>query len=319
MPHIITWKGEGTLVEIDKLLSEGEAFIVDEMPNSYYHDHKSISSSGLRTIIDKCAKKYWYKSPFNANRPPPEQKDCWTMGSGAHDYLLQRDSFLEHNTVLPDEFNAHKKADREFKKELIEAGFNVLTADNLVDIKAMVAEVDAHPFAGAAFTDGKAERSLFWVVTIIIDGEEVQVPCRCRPDWLPNDAKKVPDYKTTADASEDGINKSMANFGYDQQHAWYSDGIDAVFGEKPEQFFFVWQEKEPPYIVNCSIPDREAIRYGAMLNRKALNIFAECIKTDVWPTYSDGVIVSRNPVWRAMQLDRQEQEGTLEPVEGYGI
>lgn len=309
MPHIVTWAGEETLIEIDKLLSEGKAFIVDGMPNGYYHNHKSISSSGLRTIITQCPKKFWYKSPFNPNRPQQEQKKHFSIGQGAHDYLLQRDAFLELNSVLPVDFNPYTKAGKDMKAELISQGLNVIKYDEFEQIKEMVAEIDAHPFAGAAFTDGKAERSLFWV------DKKTGVYCRCRPDWLPYDAKNVPDYKTTADASQEGVDKSMANFGYNMQHAWYSDGIKAVFGKAPEQFFFVYQEKEAPYIVTCAVPDSDAIRYGAMLNRKALGIFAECLKTDTWPGYSDRVIVSRLPVWKSMQLDMQEQEGTLESLE----
>ena len=181
MTKVVQWP-------VDKITG---AAVIDGMPNEKYHAHQSISSSGLRQIIETCPQKYWFNSPHNPNQPPKEQKDTFSIGSAAHDYLLQRDEFMLHNFVLPSDFNPYTNAGKALKKEKIDAGFNVIKHDQFEQVKAMVKAIDEHPFAGAAFVDGVAERSIFW------KDEETGVICRCRPDWLPNDFKNVPDYKTT--------------------------------------------------------------------------------------------------------------------------
>lgn len=283
----------------------GEPSVIDGMPADVYHNHKSISSSGLRTIIDECPQAYYYNSVHNPNRPPEEKKLHFNIGSAAHDLLLQAGEFHKHNFVLPQDFNGRTKDGRKLKADKEGEGFNVITHEQYAQVAAMVDAIKAHPYASGAFVDGVAERSIFW------RDEETGVVCRCRPDFLPNDFKNVPDYKSTVSAKPSHIYKSIAQYGYYMQHAWYMEGIERATGKRPQRFFFVFQEKTPPYITTCVVPDEEAIHYGQKLNRKALRIYAQCLEKDEWPGYADGVMVASLPVWKAMELDTMEQEGEL--------
>jgi hypothetical protein len=56
------------------------------------------------------------------------------------------------------------------------------------------------------------------------------------------------------------------------------------------------QEKSAPFLVSVCFPDRESIEAGGLLARDAINTYAECVESGVWPGYSDqGVPVSLPP------------------------
>lgn len=311
MTQIIDWKGQETLEHIDAELAEGRPVAVRNMPHDIYHQHKSASSSFLRDLLARCPSKAYLKSPFNPERKPQDYKKHFSIGTAAHDMLLQRDRFYDQNSVLPANFNGRTNEGKALKADILAEGKNPVTTDDYETVKKMVKAVDAHPFAGGAFMDGEPEIALFWI------DELTKLPCRCKPDFLTNDKLNVPDYKTTKDASPDGIEKSMNQFGYHMQNPWYARGIKAVFGIKPQRFFYVYQEAEEPYVVTCSVPGENAIRFGDMLNRKALNILAECLESGNWPGYSDDVIISHLPRWAEMRLDEMEQNGELPDVEPF--
>ncbi len=270
--------------------------IIDGMPSEKYHGEPcitpSISSSGLRKIIHDCPAIYWYNSNLNPSRPAQATKSAFEIGKAAHDYLLLKDDFYLFNTVLNfDDYrtNVAKEARDKAKAE----GKTVLLKKEFEPIKEMLESIKKHPFAMNAFKEGKPEQSIFW------KDAETGVMCKCRPDFLPNDRRDVPDYKTAPSANPVEFKKSFFKFGYDQQAAWYAEGIEIVTGVRPENFFFVVQAKTPPYLVTCMTVDQEVINYGSMLNRKALRIFADCLEKDEWPGYSNQVesITSEDVPW----------------------
>ena len=162
--------------------------------------------------------------------------------------------------------------------------------------QAMRKAIEAHPFAGQAFRNGYAEKTLVW------KDRETGVWLRCKPDFLPNALKIVPDYKTTADASPEGFQKAIDTFGYFMQAPLYLDGIEAVFGERPAHWVFVAQEKEPPYVVELHELTEEALYRGSRENRTAIRRFAECLSKGHWPGYSTGINQIDLPAWTEKRL-----------------
>jgi hypothetical protein len=120
---------------------------------------------------------------------------------------------------------------------------------------------------------------------------------RCRPDFLPDDLRFIPDYKSTASAAPKDFERSVFNYGYALQAALYLEGIAAVFGEDDRQFFFISQEKDPPYIVQPYCLSQSAYEYGRREMRKAINIFANCLNANKWPSYSEDFVTIDLPLW----------------------
>ncbi|WOH61951.1 PD-(D/E)XK nuclease-like domain-containing protein [Bradyrhizobium sp. BWC-3-1] len=173
---------------------------------------------------------------------------------------------------------------------------NVLEPEQWDQLMNMRDAVMAHPIARAVLLKpGKAERSVYWV-----DPETGEL-CRCRPDWWTDD-DIVLDVKSTEDASLEGFSKSIANFGYDTQDAFYHDGCEAV-GRPLRAFLFLACEKTArvvdgkPLGVAVYCLDEAGRELGRAKNRAALATYAECKRTKIWPGYSEKVQTISLPQW----------------------
>ena len=272
-----------------------------DVPHDLYHgaeicDGPSISASGLK-LVRKCPAKYWWNAPLNPKRPAVEKRSkALNFGTAAHDWLLLGRLFLDGFTIIDDELNLNSKDGKAAKAEAAESGRELLRDRDLQAIDAMRKAIEAHPFAGQAFRNGYAEKTLVW------KDRETGVWLRCKPDFLPNALKIIPDYKTTADASPEGFQKAIDTFGYFMQAPLYLDGIEAVFGERPAHWVFVAQEKEPPYVVELHELTEEALYRGSRENRTAIRRFAECLSKGHWPGYSTGINQIDLPAWTEKRL-----------------
>ena len=265
----------------------------------------SISSHGLRQLLNECAAKYWWKSALNPDRPAIETKPM-NFGKAAHDWLLVGETFLETIHVLSDSCNLQTKAGKAERDTAKAAGKVVIKAAEFETVKAMHAALQAHEFAGAAFRNGQPEKSLIW------QDRETGVWLRCRPDFLPAAIRHIPDYKTAVSSQPEAFRKQAWNLGYHMQAALYLDGIEAVTGTAPKSFFFVVQEKEPPYVVTCIALDPIAIEWGRIQNRKAIATYAECLRTGKWPGYANEVVQVELPYWAEADLMRQHEAGKFD-------
>jgi hypothetical protein len=115
--------------------------------------------------------------------------------------------------------------------------------------------------------------------------------CICEDD---NQYTVVPDIKTcmVGGASYRQFQKTIADYGYHRQAAFYTDLFGASF------FLFICVEKEPPYATACYQADPEMIRIGRRENEEDLLAVAQCEKTGVWPGYPSGIIQISLPEWK---------------------
>jgi exodeoxyribonuclease VIII len=169
--------------------------------------------------------------------------------------------------------------------------------------------VMAHPIARALLTGrpGKAEQSVYWV------DHATGVLCRCRPDFWRDD-NLIVDLKTTEDASPEGFAKSIANWSYDTQDAFYTDGVLAATGKPLRAFVFLAVEKSArvvegqPLGVAVYQLDEAGRDIGRAKYREDLGVYAQCVKTGIWPCYGDKLKTISLPQWHmaknAHLLDR---------------
>lgn len=170
----------------------------------------------------------------------------------------------------------------------------ILTPETWDQLHSMANAVHSHPAAGALLTGcpGEAEKSVYWNDAI------TGVLCRCRPDWWRDD-NVIVDLKTTEDASPEGFAKSMANYRYDVQAAYYLDGVQQATGKRPKAFVFIAVEKKPPYGVGVYVLDSDSLELGRAQYQHDLRIYAECVRTGEWPGYGDKIQTISLPAWHA--------------------
>lgn len=279
----------------------------DNMPEELYHgdctEGPNIGSSGLRTIINECPARFWSSYYLNPDAIPRETEALKT-GKAAHRYILEGgDEFEKTHTVLPEGHDGRTKAGKAVAAEILASGKAVIKRDQYEMIKAMRRAIEQHPIACNAFVNGIPELSAFAI------DEETGIWLKARPDYTPRMGAIYPDYKTSVSSNPEEFSKQVARYGYHMQQAHYVDVLEAAGAPPPEGFYFVVQEKKPPYVVTCQTIGQVAMEWGAMLNRKAIRIAADCLNSGRWPGYSDKIEVAELPYWAVVDLERKKEFG----------
>lgn len=276
------------------------------MPIDVYHKHPALSESGLKTLLD-CPARYYYK--YLSGDYEPKEKPNFKIGKACHKYILEgEDAFYNeywHNPysdltkteivrILQDKFGYDctiKKypvidlMDMLLTSEGIEKKPSHLNQNELNQVVGTARAIKQNKKAYNAFHQkGESEISLFWI------DEETGLMLKCRPDFLPADHKLVPDYKTCQSVNPEVFYGDFIKYGYHIEAAMYMAGIKAVFDDDVKTFFFVAQEKEPPYITQIYVPDDAIVTYGDKAVRLGINKFIECQEKGFWGAYSESVI-----------------------------
>lgn len=288
---------------MSKIASPG---IYDLSFETYFQDccvGHSVSSTGLKVIEQKSLKHYHWQSYLNPQREPFDTP-AMAFGRACHALVLGEPIFAKHYVIAPhDEFNKNPgKAWHSEWKERVAAGLEhrtLVRPKQFASIEAMIATLKGHKLLRNVFVDGVPERS------VIFKDKETGIWIKTRPDWLPNNLRLVPDLKTTVSAKPDAFARQAFNLGYHQSAALTIDGLREVLGWGDAQYYFVAQEKEPPYVALPFVMRDTDIEMGRMLNRSALRKLARALDRNEWPAYAEGATEIEMPAWQEKQfLDR---------------
>lgn len=270
----------------------------------------SLSSSGIKVLLDKSPLHFWFNSPLNPGRPPEVQKRHLNLGKAIHDALLLPDRWsTEFYHVVPDGFTpAHhvKWADEipGYRKALRE-GRAILFQADAVKVARMAEQVSKHELANALLISGTPEMTLIW------QDEKTGVWMKARPDVTPDLRAIIPDVKSALNPAPAAFEKHASNFRYFNSAAHYLDGLDALYGEEKRRFIFIVIESNEPHTVTLYQADEDDISRARMENRKAIDTFARCLKTGNWPEYAKGVLPLQLPPYVRARIDREAENGTL--------
>lgn len=265
---------------------------VYELPEDVYHadptPNGSLSVSGAKKLLaPSCPALYKYER----DNPPPS-KDVFDYGTAAHRLVLG----VGADIVGVDAADWRTKEAKAQRDQIRARGCTPILLSDMACIEEMALAIRSHPIASALFDPegGQPEASLFW------QDEDSGVMCRGRVDWLPYASGNrliIADYKTARHAEPQAFARDAASYRYHMQAAWYIDGVKALGLDDDPAFVFVVQEKTAPYLVTVVELDISALYAGRTLNRKALDVYAECAANDTWPGYADDVALVSLPIW----------------------
>lgn len=262
------------------------------LSNHDYHHGEGVSKSQL-DLIDKSPALF----QWNQHAPEDqEKKSALNLGDATHALLLEPERFTTEYAIgpanAPRNTKAGKAAWEAFEAEL--QGQTVLSADEGRRLHLIRDSVMAHPHAKWLLeAAGDAEASLYW-----IDPKE-NVLCRCRPDKTIPTLGWLVDVKTTADISK--FERSMYDYRYHVQDAFYSDGYAAHFGEPLNGFVFLVVSTSiecGKYPVRLFVLDAEAKAAGRTAYRVNLATYADCLRTGEW----SGLETLSLPYWAKERL-----------------
>lgn len=253
-----------------------------DVPEEQYHADPvpggSLSSSTAKKLVPPSvpALAKW-------ERDHKVHKKAYDLGSVVHAMVLGKGAEVE----MVDAEVWNTKAVKAQVAEIRAAGRIPMKPAEFAAAVTMSNKVKKDPIAGQLFTPGSfvAEQSIFW--------RDARTGCWCRAmlDGLSVAEGVRPliiDLKTAQSVTDHHLRKAVTDYGYFQQDAWYRDAVESL-GLADPAFVFVFVDVNPPHLVRVVQLDDEAITEGRARNAEALNVWADCLDTGLWPGYPEDI------------------------------
>ncbi len=259
--------------------------IITDMTNEQYHADPSISKSGL-DLMARSPAHYYYK-PFR------ESTRAMEIGTALHAAILEPERYASSYVILKD---VKDRRDAIYKQACAAVGAERVLIEKEADkVSGMQAAINSNPSAMKVLkSGGKAEMSIF--TTDPVTGVKV----RARLDFITDDLQVI-DVKKTQDLRV--FSKTIHNYRYHVQAAFYSDVYEWETGKKLKSFKFLAVEEEFPHANRIFIPDEEMMEVGRVIYRENLNTYAECLKSNNWPGIILDDEVASLPFWALNNTD----------------
>jgi hypothetical protein len=242
--------------------------IIENLSAHEYHAVSALSSSGLKHLAKSPAHyQSWLKNP-------PEPTKAMLIGTAVHSAFLEKG--LETGAILKAPGSTRATT---IYKDFAKANPNgiLLLEDEFDQVRTMVDTLNSHPVVKKLFAKGRAEVSAFWQC------EETKTDGKARADFLADELGLIIDLKTTEDASWGGFQRSIADFKYHWQSAWYLDGISQASGVKFENFVHVAIEKSDPFAIGVYVLDDASLNKAREDIKRLKEKYAECRYLNEWP------------------------------------
>lgn len=265
-----------------------------ELSAERYHSGPGVSNSGLKLIGDKTPLHFWARH-VDPQRRQLKGSAPMFIGTALHAAALEPDVFARTYVEAP--FSARNAAGyKAWAKKQADDGLQILMPDEALNVTGMRRALWSDPEVAALFRDAfEFEYSAY------SHDPETGVLVRIRMDLLTSSGWIV-DLKKTQDASPEAVSKTIANFGYHHQDAFYTDALTWACGEPPRGFLFVFVEELPPHAVKVVRLVEEDRERGRRLYRRNLNTYARCVETGQWPGYGGSQWIEL-PQWARRSID----------------
>lgn len=269
--------------------------IIENMPNSLYHASEGISKSGL-DLIARSPAHYRYA----AKREPSRAME---IGTAIHTAILEPDRFAEEYMILRDvtarTASAYKEAVKQFGSE------RVLTGPEADKVAGMQESVWANPEARDFLRNQHCRREL----SIFTHDPVTGVFVKARFDATVGIAGL--DLKKTQDCRPEKFIRSVWDYRYHVQQAFYSDVFEWETGDQMDDFRFLAIEEDAPNAVKLYRLPHDVVAHGRKLYRAALNTYAECLESGHWPAPS-GETETLNPTgWMLVEIENDADESGM--------
>lgn len=231
---------------------------------------------------------------------PSKSTAAMELGTALHCAVLEPDAFSRRYIVAPKVDRRTKEGKATWESFVASAdGKSIIDSEDRAAVQAMADSIRCHPRASTLLdVPGDNEVCVVW------DDKETGIRCKARIDRYAAGRIGV-DIKTTANASPGAFAKSVFDYGYHRQMAWYADGFYAITG-KATPFVIVAVENESPWAACCYRLEDQAVEFGRDDNRRWLRQYAEAVKSGVFDGYSNEVVALGLPVWAHNKYQRGE-------------
>jgi len=225
---------------------------------------------------------------------PPEPSRDQMVGTCGHYCILEPDLF-DALVVAAPKFDKRRTEGKQAWKKFLEdhEGKEVLTQDEFDLCKLMRKAVLRHPMAKQLIeAQGANEVTACWT------DPDSKFECKGRIDrmCLLYGYTVILDVKTCRSSDTEKFMKSMADYLYHLQSAFYLDGLN-ILSPGDRRYWIMAIEKSPPYEVQVFEVDTATLEQGRLEYRTYLERYRHCLDTGIWPGYSTGVVSIGLPRW----------------------
>lgn len=243
------------------------------LSNADYHAITDHVSNSMLTKVGQSPKTF--KNWLNSENNPPTK--AMLTGSVFHTLTLEPENYQEEY-IVKEKVDGRTKAGIEYKEAFpkLSHGKTVIEPASYEAATAMQYAIENHSLAKSILAKpGRVELSFFGT------DPETGVQTKWRIDKL-TDCGYLIDLKSTKDASKEQFAKSIANFNYHSQAAYYMDNT-RYEGIEVKGFVFIVVENTNPFRVAVYVPDNDMIEEGRSVYRKNLDLYARCMESGKWP------------------------------------
>lgn len=267
----------------------------EAISNGDYHRRLEISASGLKEMA-KSPAHYWAKF-LDPNRQPQKPTAAMQFGTVVHTLVLEPETAPEVFAIAPEGTTRSHKVVKDWTAELEAKGMILLLDEEYERALKCRASIFNHHASSRILGHplGKPEFSIFF--------EWLGVGCRMRMDWHIPPCPELPtglifDLKSTESAKQDSFARSIWNFRYDIQAAFYREGFQQFYGtQAPPPFVFCAFEKESPFPVATYVADDDMTLRGQRDCERLLLEYQRCREANDWPAYGDTITPISLPYW----------------------
>lgn len=290
-----------------------EAQILDVSVQDYHKDKIfpgiiTLSPTQAKILENESPAHLFLEHPRLGNQPRPisnEKQKQMDEGSLTHKLILGAGK--EYQVIIG--FDDYKKAEaRELRDGIREQGL-IPVLECTFDRCVIAAEIIKEKIKDRGINlCGKSE-FMFTYTETADDGTPVAI--RTTPDHFIKESAEVFELKSCGSAHPVRCESTIGYLCYDMQMYCHLSGLAALFPELAGRLEFTWifYETEPPYSLTVAQPDGMLRELGKRRWRKAINTWAECLRTNHWPEYTEGVIKLSAQAWRLKEEMGEEFYG----------
>ena len=245
-----------------------------DMTNEEYHAVDAISSSYLSRMFESC--------PAAARQPFPSTA-AMNAGSAMHLLALEGEQKFIDNVIEAPCKTVTAKA---FGATVDENPGKIVLMDGEIDeCYRCVASLFKHPLAKQWLSNGRAEVSAFAIE------KSTGLLCKCRPDYVNEDQKRIVDLKFVRDGDADPRrffyslrDRYMIQAGW--YPAIYAAAVKWDVAQMLTGYITIEKSEKSGYRVECHDVNDDFVAYGWSMAMKMLKQEVECRKNNFWPSYS---------------------------------
>lgn len=242
------------------------------LPFKEYTELNAISHSDLR-LANRSMRHYQLGARVEPNA-------SMILGSATHTYILEPEKFAsEYMVVAP--YDRRTKEGKLLHEKLLDdaAGRHLFPEAEMLKLTCMKRELEKT-------RTWKMLREEPWQVELTAQWrhEPTNLACKGRPDAIFGNT--LIEFKTTSRASAWQFQKTILEYGYHTQLAYYSEGLRKC-GIQVAHCIIIAQETEPPFLTAFYRLNDEALKLGADQNETTLKRIKYALESGEYEGYPD--------------------------------